>query len=125
MELEKCEFERIPGGVRCRREGCGNVMRVPASMPLERCHATCRAGGNGAVRHRAVKQPYQGRNPLQNPCVYQGQATSQTIKTGGCGGGIRSLFECDVFGLCLPMCHAEGYHSCLDCGEYRTEDNTA
>lgn len=118
-----CVFERTsdPTLVRCGNPGCTNVLRVPdASYPLDRCHATCWSGvpeGERPVRHEISRPP--GRDTYKFPCIYQHEATGESVNCGGCGGGLRALFSCDIYAVCLPWNVSPDYHSCVTCSEYK------
>lgn len=122
-----CSFERDPHDpriVRCTRDDCFNVMVVRADQPLERCHATCKSGDAEAIaRHEAhvARRHAPKRNTALHPCIYQGGPTGESVYCGGCGGGQRELFACDIYGSCLPMNVTDGIHSCITCPEYATE----
>lgn len=122
----ECVFERTndPNVVRCGNPGCTNVLRVPtADFPLERCHGTCLSGVPESERpnHLAnldrVRQPR--RDTVRFPCVYLHGTTGETANCGGCGGGLRALFACDIFGSCLPWNVTKDYHCCLECDQYK------
>ena len=117
-----CDWERTPTGVRCRRPGCSNKLKVAADYPLDRIHAACLAL-DPELRHlkeQRAKRP-AGRNPALNPCRFQGDPTGITVKCGGCGGGMRELFACDIYATCLPLHQAPGIHCCLNCNEYEPD----
>lgn len=125
-----CDFRRDPANpriVRCSRRDCGNVLTVYPDTPVARCHANCRSGEkrSPALTDRELmaqsRRAKTTRNPFSHPCVYQGDPTGESVACGGCGGGVRALFSCDIFASCLPMHVVRGYASCLTCGEYTPE----
>lgn len=123
----ECVFERHPSNpklVRCKRPDCGAIMHY-SHPDMAKYHAKCRSGDTEAQRRwkesQSKRPAVKRRNTVEHPCIYQGDPTGESVVCGGCGGGLRSLFTCDVFGACLPMNVTEGYHSCLTCGEYKAE----
>lgn len=127
LENTNCDWERTATGVRCKREGCGNRMKVAADYPLERCRATCWAldpdrKGLHEQRERAkeMRQRYAARDTLKHPCRYQGDPTGEKVECEGCRGKkIRDLYACDVFGSCLPYDLEDSIHCCRICDDYQ------
>lgn len=127
MESSNCDWERTDTGVRCKRQGCGNKMKVPASMPLEKCRATCWAldpERKGLKDRRAktaeMRQRYEQRDTLKRPCRYQGDKTGEKATCRGCGGKrlTYDLYACDVYGSCLPFVLEDSAHCCRICDDY-------
>jgi hypothetical protein len=122
-----CDWERTTTGIRCKRTGCGNRMKVPADYPLERCHAECWAlTDRKDLKERrekkaATQRRFMGRDPTKHPCRYQGDKTGEQAQCRGCGGKVvlNDLYACDIYGQCLPGTLDEAFHCCSICDDYQ------
>lgn len=77
-----------------------------------------------AVRMEIRSQIVPRREVFTTFCRHLGDPTGESVECGGCGGGLRALFRCELYGKTLPFVRRElaarmGVHACDGCKDYQ------
>lgn len=76
-----------------------------------------RAAGKTAV---VDKDPWRHGlvTATERECLHLGTPTDKDHECGGCGGGLRTIWECKIHGETLPFYQATDFRSCMTCPDY-------
>lgn len=82
------------------------------------------------IQQRQQESIKQRQRPLADKfCAHLGAPTNESVECGGCGGGLRTLFECNVYGTTLPFVRRKllersniNVQCCDGCDSYQARD---